>query len=141
LKFFGEVWAGLACVGANEVELTEVPKSGGRRRKNGGDKKKKWGRKSNKMEPARGQRATAGRPPAMSLSHCRVTVFKFFGFFFFNFFFGGSFEEIPDILGEWVYNTPIFSSFPLHLEVSNLPFLIKFGDFIFFEILFFLSLE
>jgi hypothetical protein len=41
----------------------------------------------------------------------------------------------------WVHNTPIFSSFPLHLEVSNLPFLIEFGEFTFFEILFFLNLE
>jgi hypothetical protein len=45
------------------------------------------------------------------------------------------------LLGESVHYTPIFSSFPLHLEVSNLPFLIEFGDFTFFEILFFLNLE
>jgi hypothetical protein len=47
----------------------------------------------------------------------------------------------PGLLGEWVHSTPIFSSFPLHLEVSNLPFLIEFGDFTFFENLFFLNLE
>jgi hypothetical protein len=40
-----------------------------------------------------------------------------------------------------VHSTPIFSSFPLHLEVSNLPLLIEFGDFTFFEILFFLNLD
>jgi hypothetical protein len=47
----------------------------------------------------------------------------------------------PGLWGEWVHNTPIFPSFPLHLEVSNLPFLIEFGDFTFLEILFFLNLE
>jgi hypothetical protein len=36
-------------------------------------------------------------------------------------------------LGEWMHSTPIFSSFPLHLEVSNLPFLIEFGDSTFFD--------
>jgi hypothetical protein len=44
-------------------------------------------------------------------------------------------------VGEWVHSAPIFSSFPLYLEVSNLPFHIEFGDFIFFGILFFLNLE
>jgi hypothetical protein len=44
-------------------------------------------------------------------------------------------------LGEWVHSAPIFSSFPLYLEVSNFPFLIEFGDFTFFEISFFLNLE
>jgi hypothetical protein len=39
----------------------------------------------------------------------------------------------PRLLGEWVQSTPIFSSFPLHLKVSNLPFFIEFGDFTFFE--------
>jgi hypothetical protein len=47
----------------------------------------------------------------------------------------------PGLWGEWVHNTPIFSSFPLHLEVSNLPFHIEFGDFTFFGILFLLNLE
>jgi hypothetical protein len=41
LKFLGELWAGRACVGANEVELTKVPKSEGRRRKKGGGKRGK----------------------------------------------------------------------------------------------------
>jgi hypothetical protein len=40
-----------------------------------------------------------------------------------------------------VHSTPIFSSFPLHLEVSNLPFLIEFGDFTFFQSLVFQNLE
>jgi hypothetical protein len=40
---------------------------------------------------------------------------------------------------EWVHSTPFFSSFPLHLEVSNLPFHIEFGDFTFLGIL--LNLE
>jgi hypothetical protein len=33
LKFLRVVWVGRACAEANEVELTKVPKSGGRRRK------------------------------------------------------------------------------------------------------------
>jgi hypothetical protein len=53
----------------------------------------------------------------------------------------GSLGNGPGLLGKWVHRTPIFSSFPLHLEVSNLPFFIEFGDFTFFEILFFLNLE
>jgi hypothetical protein len=36
-----------------------------------------------------------------------------------------------------MHNTPIFSSFPLHLKVSNLPFLIEFGDFTLFEFIYF----
>jgi hypothetical protein len=43
LKFLGEVWVGRAWVGTNEVELTKVPKSGGRRRKKGGGSKKEMG--------------------------------------------------------------------------------------------------
>jgi hypothetical protein len=41
----------------------------------------------------------------------------------------------------YVYNTPIFQTLPLDLGVSNLPFLMELGDFIFFQILFFLNLE
>jgi hypothetical protein len=40
-----------------------------------------------------------------------------------------------------VYNTPIFWSLPLHLEVLNVPFFMEIGDFTFFQILFFLNLE
>jgi hypothetical protein len=144
LKFLGEAWTGRACAGANEVELTKVPKSGGRRRKNGGGKRKKGGGKKNKMGPARGRRVTSGHSPPAGLFHCHVNIFKFFGVFFFFFFLTfvlGSFEELPGILEEWMHNIPIFSSFPLHLEVSNLPILIEFGDFTFFENLFFENLE
>jgi hypothetical protein len=49
--------------------------------------------------------------------------------FIFIFIFWGSLGNGLRRLGEWVHSTPIFSSFPLHLEVSNLPFLIEFGDF------------
>jgi hypothetical protein len=99
LKFLGKVWAGRACAGANEVELTKVPKSGGRRRKKRGGKKKKGGGRKNKMGPVHGQWATA------SLSHCRMTIFNFFDFFF-DFFW--SYEEHHSILEEWVFSTPIF---------------------------------
>jgi hypothetical protein len=53
LKILGEVWIGRPWTGANEVELTKVPKSGGRRRKKGGGTKKKKG-------PMLGWQATAG---------------------------------------------------------------------------------
>jgi hypothetical protein len=49
LKFLGELWAGRACAGANEVELTKVPKSGGRRRK-----KREAGRKMERQEEKNG---------------------------------------------------------------------------------------
>jgi hypothetical protein len=47
LKFLGELWAGRACARTNEVELTKVPKSGGRRKKKRGGRRKnvKAGRK------------------------------------------------------------------------------------------------
>jgi hypothetical protein len=38
-------------------------------------------------------------------------------------------------------SSPIFCSLPLHLEVLNLPFLMEFGDFTFFQNLFLLNLE
>jgi hypothetical protein len=60
--------------------------------------------------------------------------------FFLNFFFG-SLGNGPGLLGEWVYNNPIFWSLPLHLEVLNIPILMEIGDFTFFQILFFLNLE
>jgi hypothetical protein len=44
-------------------------------------------------------------------------------------------------LGEWMYNTPIFISFSLNLEVLNVPFLMEIEDLTFFQILFFLNLE
>ena len=40
----------------------------------------------------------------------------------------------PGILEEWVYNTPIFWTVPLHLEVWNLPFVMELGDFIVFNL-------
>jgi hypothetical protein len=47
LKFIGEVWAGRACAGANEVELTKVPKSGRRRKKKERDRREKGGGRKN----------------------------------------------------------------------------------------------
>jgi hypothetical protein len=119
LKFLGWAGAGRACVGANEVELTKVPKSGGRRKKRGGGKKNGGGMK-NKMGPAHGWRA------------CPIVAYLFSNFLIFFNFLIWSYEVLLGIWGEWVHSTHIFSSFPLHLEVSNLPFLIEFGDFIFF---------
>jgi hypothetical protein len=49
------------------VELTEVPKSGGRRKKGRGSKKK--------MGPGRGEQVTT------ALSNCSINFFKSFSFF------------------------------------------------------------
>jgi hypothetical protein len=55
LKFQGEVWAGRACAGANQQELTTCTKSGGQGKKN----------ISRKMGTApQAQVSTRGRPPA-----------------------------------------------------------------------------
>jgi hypothetical protein len=62
-------------------------------------------------------------------------------FFYFFIIVFGSLGNGLGLLGEWVYNTPIFWSLPLHLEVLNVPFLMEIGDFTFFQILFFLNLE
>jgi hypothetical protein len=44
LKFEGEGWAGRACAGANEKELTTLPKFGGRRLDGGGGRGSQcWG--------------------------------------------------------------------------------------------------
>jgi hypothetical protein len=65
------------------------------------------------------------------------TVLELFDFFDFVF---GILRKLRDgrgIWGEWVYNTPIFWSMPLHLEVLNLPFVMDIRDFTIFRILFF----
>jgi hypothetical protein len=79
-----------------------------------------------------GRAATSSRPSAAGLF---LNFFDFFEFFFWND------EVLLGIWGEWVHSAPIYSSFPLHLEVSNLPFHIKFRDFTFFKILFLPNLE
>jgi hypothetical protein len=62
LKFQGEVWAGRACAGANQQELTTCTKSGGQERK----------KISRKMGTApQAQVSTRGRPPAMG-RHLRL---------------------------------------------------------------------
>jgi hypothetical protein len=123
LKFLGEVWARRAWAGTNEEKFIKVLKSEGRRRKKAGGNNKK-------MEPAQGcgwQLAVTRQPQP-----CQTTQVVAFNFFkFLNFFW--SFEEVPGILGEWVYTIPIFWSLPLHFELLNLPFLMELGDFIFFQ--------
>jgi hypothetical protein len=104
--------------------------------KNGGRKEEKGGNCITKGARGPSQLATNGCPPATAQAPFAIQVFQFFNFF--NF---GTFEEQPGILGEWVYNTSIFWSLPLHMEVLNLPFLMEIGDFTFFQILFFLNLE
>jgi hypothetical protein len=123
--------------------------------------RKKWGAAQKKIQkkgagrpcpgvdpwPVGDCRSPAGPGPTTWGHLDRVGLVLFFWIFFLCFFlhfgqfFIGSLGNGLGLLGEWVHSTPIFSSFSLHLEVSNLPFLIKFGDFIFFEILFFLNLE
>jgi hypothetical protein len=145
LKFLGEVWAGWALAGANEVELTKVPKSGGRRRKKEGGNKEKMGtcvrQASNQWSLARVSTAWAGgdqhlpngRCPQSNIDYVWAPFPKKIGFFLI--FFLGSLE-MGLTFGRMVYKTPIFWTLPLHLEGWNLPFLIELGFFIFFEIFF-----
>jgi hypothetical protein len=60
LKFLGELWAGRACAGTNQQELTTCAKSAGQYKK----KFKKKGEADPVQVSIRGQRATAGRQPA-----------------------------------------------------------------------------
>jgi hypothetical protein len=73
LKFLGEVGAWRACAVANEVELTKVPKSGGRRKKMGGRRLAKLGHPY-----MGGQRllvvATSNHPPAMQQTRLRDLI-------------------------------------------------------------------
>jgi hypothetical protein len=87
------------------------------------------------------QVSTHGCPPAVGW-HLDLSGWPHFfeSLNFFEFFFG-CLGNGPRFLGEWVYNTSIFWSLPLHLEVLNLPFLMEIGDFTIFQILFFLNLE
>jgi hypothetical protein len=125
LKFLGELWARRACAGTKQQELTTCAKSGGQHKK--------------KIQKKRGRPTLSKHRPGLLFL---LNFFKFLCFLlYFGQFFIGSLENGPGLLGEWVHSTPIFSSFSLHLEVSNLPFLIEFGDFIFFKVLFFLNLE
>jgi hypothetical protein len=139
LKFLGELWAGQACAGTNQQELTTCAKSGGQHQK----KFKKKGRLTlSRRQPAADRRSLVADQPRVDTWTGLAWSFFFYSFLFFDASsFIGSLGNGPGLLGKWVHSTTIFSSFPLHLEVSNLPFLIVFGDFTFFEILFFLNLE
>jgi hypothetical protein len=70
--------------------------------------------------------------------HSRPQSPIFWIFWIFEIFFGGL-ENGLGLLEEWMYNTPIFWSLPLYLEVLNLPFLMELGDFIFLKFYFFLN--
>jgi hypothetical protein len=61
LKFQGEVWAGQACAGANQQELTTCTKSGGQEEKTF---QEKLGTAPQAQVTTRGRRATAGRRTA-----------------------------------------------------------------------------
>jgi hypothetical protein len=87
------------------VELTKVPKSGGRRQ----DKKK--GSKK-KMRPVCGRRATAGCSPAAGLSNCGISVFKFFDFFDFDFFLFGVMRNFLAFWENGCTTPPFFEACP-----------------------------
>jgi hypothetical protein len=132
LKFQGEVWAGRACAGANQQELTTCAKSGGQ-----GEKKFKkngysptgWG--VNPRSPA--------RPPRVDASAYRA-VPSFLKFFYLKKRIFGSSGNGPVLLGEWVYSTPIFWRMPLHLEVLIRQKFMESGDLTFFQKTFLLNL-
>jgi hypothetical protein len=62
LKFQGEVWAGRACAGTNQQELTTCTKSGGQERKK---ISRKMGTAPQVEVSTLGRRATVGRRPAL----------------------------------------------------------------------------
>jgi hypothetical protein len=64
LKFQGEVWAGRACDGANQQELTTCTKSGGQEEKK---IQEKW-----ELPHRRRCRPAAGRRPAAAGRHLRL---------------------------------------------------------------------
>jgi hypothetical protein len=74
-------------------------------------------------------------------AECTLTIYEtpnfLLSFYFIFTFFFGSVENGLGLLGEWMYNTPIFWSLPLHLEVLNVPFFMEIGDFTFFKFYFF----
>jgi hypothetical protein len=69
------------------------------------------------------------RPPTPSVLPNFIIIIIIFIFF-------GTYEDLPSILEERVYSTAIFLSLPLYLEVLQLPFFMKVGDFNFFKFFF-----
>jgi hypothetical protein len=104
----------------------------------------KWGKKEEKMRRQQDKNGTRVRPAGDQWSLAGWSPIRLWCQFFqkiWFFFFFLSYEDLPHILEEWMYNTSIFWSLPLPLEVLNLPFLIELGDFIFFQKHFPLKLE
>ena len=93
--------------------------------------------KSEYRTPGHDWQATASRCPALALSDCG----PLFYFLIFFWFFWESLRNGPCLLREWVYNTPIFLTLPLHLELWNLSFLMELEDFIFSKIRIYLDLH
>jgi hypothetical protein len=89
-------------------------------------------------ERSLGHPRRAGRRPLIA-GRPRPTVYQivdwnpFFHFFDICLFIFGVMKNGLGILGNWVYNTSIFWTLFLHLEVWNLPFVMELGDFIFFQ--------
>jgi hypothetical protein len=99
LKFQGEVWAGRACAGANQQELTTCTKSGGQEEK---IFQEKLGTAPQVQVSTRDRQATAGR-------HLRLwDSSNFFEIFILKKRTFGSLGDGPGLLREWVYSTPIF---------------------------------
>jgi hypothetical protein len=91
---------------------------------------------------ARGrQRLEITRQPraAAYIDKARRFFLKFFGTYFFYFFKALACCKGLGCFGGCIHSTPIFGSLSLHLEVLNLPSLMDFEDFIFFQILFLLN--
>jgi hypothetical protein len=132
LKSQGKVWVGRACAEANEKELTTCAKSRGQEEKK---IQEKWEQpdRSRRQSAASGRSLVVSRPWAadLRLSGC-PNFFEFFEFLIKKWI-SGSLGNGPRLLGEWVYNTPIFWSLSLHLEVLILPKFMESGDFTFFQ--------
>jgi hypothetical protein len=104
LKFIGEVWAGRACAGANEKELTKHQKFWGQ----GGGGKEVGGWKNGvpcpmQQDPARPGPATA-RPTKLGLLFINKKLLSFLIFFVRPLLVARAWAS----LGGCIYSTPIF---------------------------------
>ena len=124
LKYLGELWAGWAYVGTNQQELTTCARS----REKGKKKFQKRGAS---------QSCLCIDPRLVIARWLRVDTWTWLAWFL---LFGNFLLEVWEIghgfWENWCTVHPFFQVSSLHLELSNLPFLIEFGDFTFFEILF-----
>jgi hypothetical protein len=130
----GEMWVRRACARTNEQELTTCAKTCGQE-----EGREFWqervlgtrvGLAGNHWSPTRGHAVWVGRRPmiahqpwlAVWQNAIYPPTYPLFSNFMVFFWRGGGggilrkFGDGPNILGEWLYNTPIFCTLPLYLK-------------------------